>query len=294
MSTLLVVENDEDTALALRILLNQAGYRVEHTDDGRAALRAAQAVQPDLLVFDLGVSNVDRDQVLAAIRALRDVPVLLLAPPGQDADEVRLLRQEAAGYLAKPFDNADLVARVEELLRRPRPPARSAPAGASPFDPLARSASAGALPFDPPVRRAPAAPAPFDPAVAARAALVGANGGEVEPVSPGAAGGVAGEEVYDDGYLRLDAHARSARVQGQEIRLTPIEFRLLEVLIRHHDVVLSPSQLLARAWGDPSGVGPDRVKFAVLRLRRKLGAREPEDSPVESVRGFGYRYRQPH
>ena len=251
MSTLLVVENDEDTALALRILLSQAGYRVEHTDDGRAALRAAQVVKPDLLVFDLGLSNVDRAQVLAGIRELRDVAVLLLAPPGQDADEVRALRQAAAGYLAKPFAGADLVSKVEELLRRPRPPAQRAPV------------------------------TPFDPVAAVQAATVV----EVDTPDDGA--------VYDDGYLRLDAQARSARVDGREIRLTPIEFRLLEVLIRHHDTVLSPSQLLARAWGDPSGVGPDRVKFAVLRLRRKLGAREPEDSPVESVRGFGYRYCQP-
>ena len=226
MTTLLVVENDEDTALALRILLSRAGYHVEHTQDGRAALRAARSVQPDLLVFDLGLAAIDGGQVLAAIRELRNVPVLLLAPPDQEGVDVRDLRAEAGDYLTKPFDNADLVARVEALLRR----------------------GAGAVEADP---------------------------------------------VYDDGYLRLDAAARSAVVAGREIRLTPIEYRLLEVLIQHHDTVLSPNQLLAGAWDDASGVGPDRVKFAVLRLRRKLGPSDPDASPVESVRGFGYRYCRP-
>jgi DNA-binding response OmpR family regulator len=57
--------------------------------------------------------------------------------------------------------------------------------------------------------------------------------------------------------------------------------------------VLSPNQLLAQAWDDPTGIGPERVKFAVLRLRRKLGWTDPDASPIESVRGFGYRYRRP-
>ena len=43
----------------------------------------------------------------------------------------------------------------------------------------------------------------------------------------------------------------------------------------------------------PTGIGPERVKFAVLRLRRKLGWSDPDESPIESVRGFGYRYRRP-
>jgi DNA-binding response OmpR family regulator len=54
-----------------------------------------------------------------------------------------------------------------------------------------------------------------------------------------------------------------------------------------------PNQLLTQAWDDPTGIGQERVKFAVLRLRRKLGWSDPDESPIESVRGFGYRYRRP-
>jgi DNA-binding response OmpR family regulator len=101
------------------------------------------------------------------------------------------------------------------------------------------------------------------------------------------------DEVYDDGTLRIDPAARRAFVAEAEVRLTPTEFRLLNVLVRHAGAVLSPNQLLAQAWDDPTGIGPERVKFAVLRLRRKLGWTDPDASPIESVRGFGYRYRRP-
>ena len=101
------------------------------------------------------------------------------------------------------------------------------------------------------------------------------------------------DEVYDDGVLRIDPAARRTFVAGEEVRLTPTEFRLLNVLVRHAGAVLSPNQLLAQAWDDPTGIGPERVKFAVLRLRRKLGWTDPDASPIESVRGFGYRYRRP-
>jgi DNA-binding response OmpR family regulator len=68
---------------------------------------------------------------------------------------------------------------------------------------------------------------------------------------------------------------------------------LLNALVRHAGAVLSANQLLTQAWDDPTGIGQERVKFAVLRLRRKLGWTDPDSSPIESVRGFGYRYRRP-
>ena len=97
--------------------------------------------------------------------------------------------------------------------------------------------------------------------------------------------------LLDDGTIRVDVTAREVRVDDAPVHVTPTEFRLLVALMRHAGQVLSPEQLLDQAWDDPTGVGADRVKFTVLRLRRKLGFERPADSPIESVRGFGYRYR---
>ena len=74
--------------------------------------------------------------------------------------------------------------------------------------------------------------------------------------------------------------------------LTPSEFRLVEALLQHRGSVLSTGQLLQLAWRDPTATGPDRVKFTVLRLRRKLGWSDSGEGPLETVRGFGYRLRR--
>jgi len=100
-----------------------------------------------------------------------------------------------------------------------------------------------------------------------------------------------GAEIYDDGMIRVDFAAHEVQVDGAPVELTATEFRLLAALIRHRGQVLSPSTLLDLVWSDPFGVGPDRVKYSVLRLRRKLGASSGAHSPIEAVRGFGYRYR---
>lgn len=98
--------------------------------------------------------------------------------------------------------------------------------------------------------------------------------------------------VYDDGRVRVDLMHHQVEVEGTQVPLTPSEFRLLAALVRHAGQVLSHGQLLELAWHDPTRTGPGRVKFTVLSLRRKLGWTDLATSPLETVRGFGYRYRQ--
>jgi DNA-binding response OmpR family regulator len=99
-------------------------------------------------------------------------------------------------------------------------------------------------------------------------------------------------EVYDDGYVAVDFRQRQVLVEGSRVSLTPLEFKLLAAFVRHRGQVLSREQLLELAWGDPLAVSPDQVKIYVGYLRRKLGA-SSEGGPIETVRGFGYRYRPP-
>jgi DNA-binding response OmpR family regulator len=97
--------------------------------------------------------------------------------------------------------------------------------------------------------------------------------------------------TFDDGTLHVDFAHQEVTVDGAAVVLTPTEYRLLATLARHQGQVLSSDQLIELAWDDPSGLAPSRVKYAVLRLRRKLGWDEGDDTPIETVRGFGYRYR---
>jgi len=99
-------------------------------------------------------------------------------------------------------------------------------------------------------------------------------------------------ETYGDDQLTIDFAQRAVKREGREVQLTPLEFKLLATFVRHPNQVLSRDQLLELVWDDPFGVSPDQVKLYVGSLRRKLDPDAPERAPIETVRGFGYRYRR--
>ena len=121
----LVVEDDEDIALALQRSLRMEGYEVRIAADGEAALDSAGAFHPDLVVLDLGLPKLDGIEVARRLRADGDVPILMLT--ARDALESRVegLDSGADDYLVKPFERQELLARLRALLRR-RPPRGSA------------------------------------------------------------------------------------------------------------------------------------------------------------------------
>src|SRR5213076_513389 len=99
-------------------------------------------------------------------------------------------------------------------------------------------------------------------------------------------------EAYADDFVQIDYAQRKVTVEGREVQLTPLEFKLLAAFVQNPNQVLSRDQLLEIVWGDPYGVSGDQVKLYVGYLRRKLVPDAPESAPVETVRGFGYRYRK--
>jgi DNA-binding response OmpR family regulator len=97
--------------------------------------------------------------------------------------------------------------------------------------------------------------------------------------------------VYADDAITVEFARRSAQSAGLDLKLTPLEFRLLSAFVKHPNQVLSRERLLELAWGDPYGVSEDQVKLYVGYLRKKLGTDPGAEGPIETVRGFGYRYR---
>jgi DNA-binding response OmpR family regulator len=102
--------------------------------------------------------------------------------------------------------------------------------------------------------------------------------------------------AYEDAALRVDYVSREVFVGGpggRVVSLTPLEFKLLSAFVRHPNETLSRARLLELVWGDVEGFGGDQVKLYVGYLRRKLGWGPVNAGPIETVRGFGYRYRPP-
>ncbi len=101
------------------------------------------------------------------------------------------------------------------------------------------------------------------------------------------------QQTYADARLSIDFAQRAVRYDERDVQPTPLELKLLTAFVRHPNHVLSREQLLELVWGDSLGVSPEQVKLYVGYLRRKLDPEAPQTTPIETVRGFGYRYRRP-
>jgi DNA-binding response OmpR family regulator len=206
---------------ALRGLSDRARTELVRAENGNDGLRAFYERQPDLVVLDVELPDADGLDILATIRALSDVPVIALT--GLDEEErIAALRSGADDCISKPPPEAELQARLEALLRRPRQ-------------------------------------------------------GDLRPV------------VLTDEFVEIDRVRHRVSVLGNEVALTPIEFRMLATFAENPGRVLGHGQLLELVWGDRIRER-DEVKLYVSYLRRKLGGAADVD-PVETVRGVGYRYR---
>jgi DNA-binding response OmpR family regulator len=97
--------------------------------------------------------------------------------------------------------------------------------------------------------------------------------------------------TYGDGVVTIDFAQREVAVRGNKVVLTPLEFKLLTVFVRHPNQVLSHDQLLELVWGDALSGSRARAKLYVGYLRTKLSEAGAEESLIETVRGFGYRYK---
>jgi DNA-binding response OmpR family regulator len=184
-------------------------------------LRAFYERRPDLVVLDLELPDADGFDILATMRALSDVPVLALSGDEEEG-RVAALRAGADDCVSKPPLEAELEARIDALMRRPRQE-------------------------------------------------------DLRPV------------VLTDEYVEIDRVRHRVMVLGNEVALTPIEFRMLATFAENPGRVLGHGQLLELVWGDRIRER-DEVKLYVSYLRRKLAGAADVD-PVETVRGVGYRYR---
>ncbi len=117
--TLLVVDDESDLLAELKPLLERSGYAVETAADGIQALEATRRMQPDLIILDVLMSQMDGREVLRRLRRADNwTPVILLTQIGTPAERAMTLQEGADDYLNKPFNPMELVARIQAVLRR--------------------------------------------------------------------------------------------------------------------------------------------------------------------------------
>ena len=122
--TILVVDDERNIIELVRLYLEQAGFTVAEARDGKEALEQHASLDPDLIVLDLMLPELDGMEVTREVRRRGETPILMLTARADDIDRIIGLELGADDYLPKPFNPRELVARVKAILRRTDPTVR--------------------------------------------------------------------------------------------------------------------------------------------------------------------------
>lgn len=211
---ILIVEDDDAIATGLSLNLRLAGLTPSIARDGQEALETIAASDLDLVLLDINLPRRNGLEVLSELRARDElVPVIVLSARDGEFDKVAALRLGADDYVTKPFALAELLARIDAVLRRAAlASALQAPTGA------------------PPAPSATPAPStsPGDPATDATGPLTFAD-------------------------VAIDRQQRLVTRAGAPVRMTHLEYELLLFFVEHPNQVFSRQSLFSRVWGQSAG-----------------------------------------
>ncbi|MEU8861668.1 response regulator [Streptomyces umbrinus] len=225
MTRVLVVEDDPQLVRALVINLQARKYGVDPAPDGATALRLAAARQPDVVVLDLGLPDMDGVDVIKALRGWTRVPILVLSARRASDEKVAALDAGADDYVTKPFSMDELLARLRAAVRR----TETAP-------------------------------------LAQETAMV----------------------TTDD--FTIDLLAKKATRAGRDIRLTPTEWHLLEILVTSPGRLITQKHLLQEVWGVSQSNKTNYLRVYMAQLRRKLETDPSHPRYLITEPGMGYRF----
>lgn len=224
---ILIVDDEARLVRFVRANLESVGYKVITTDRGRPAINLTESKQPDLIILDIMLPDIDGFEVCERIREFSVVPIIMLTAKTDQADKVKGLDLGADDYLTKPFGAQELLARVRAMLRR------------------------------------------------------------IELSE-----GVRPQPVFICGDVEADFVRRRVSVRGQEVKLTPTEYKLLSQLAHNAGRVMLHEDLLRKVWGPEYEDEIGYLRVYISRLRRKIEQNPDQPEYILSEPGFGYMFVQ--
>lgn len=276
---ILIVEDDDDIAAAVEQTLSAHGFETQRVGSGAESLSRLSGT--DLVLLDLGLPDLDGNEVCRRIRESSCVPIVVLSGRSEELDRVMALHMGADDFVAKPFSRHELVARIQVLLRR-------------------AEGCAHQTPDDDPAGTIEARTAPDRAHIPRQGAHVPnhhagshADGAvrtvDVAPAPPEEHRSTLRAAPLLAGPIRLDPRTRKVFVHDREVRITRKEFDLLAMLLEEPGTVRERQNIMSRVW-DENWFGSTRtLDVHVGSLRSKLGHTEW----IETVRGVGYRLTVP-
>lgn len=225
MTRVLVVEDDPQLVRALVINLQARQYGVDAAPEGATALRLAAARQPDVVLLDLGLPDMDGVDIIKGLRGWSRMPILVLSARQASDEKVAALDAGADDYIIKPFSMDELLARLRAAVRRT----------------------------------------------------------EDAPLVPETT-------LVERADFSIDLRAKKVVRDGQDVRLTPTEWHLLEILVVNPGRLITQKQLLQEIWGVSQRSKTNYLRVYMAQLRRKLETDPSHPRYLITEPGMGYRF----
>ena len=223
---ILVVEDDTSVRNLITTTLKAHDYRYLTAPNGQSAILEASSHNPDIVLLDLGLPDMDGVAVIEKIRSWTNTPIIVISARSEDTDKIDALDAGADDYLTKPFSVEELLARLRVTQRRLAMMQKESPIESS---------------------------------------------------------------VFTNGQLRVDYAAGCAYLDGEELHLTPIEYKLLCLLSKNVGKVLTHTFLTQHIWGSSWNNDIASLRVFMATLRKKI--EKTPDSPqyIQTHIGVGYR-----
>jgi two-component system KDP operon response regulator KdpE len=225
-ATILLIEDERQMRRFLRVTLQSESYGVIEAETAADGLSQAAMRNPDIIILDLGLPDMDGLEVINKLREWSAVPVIIISAREQEGDKIKALDRGADDYLTKPFGVGELLARIRVALRH-------------------------AVPKNKDQR----------------------------------------EAVFVAEDLKVDFLKRQVHIGAREIHLTPIEYRLLTVLVRNAGRVMTHRQILKEVWGPPYIEQTHYLRVFMNQLRKKIEADSTRPRFLLNEPGIGYRFK---
>lgn len=222
----LVVEDDRPVRNLIVTTLKSHDYRYLTAENGKTAIIEASSHNPDIVLLDLGLPDIDGAEVITNIREWSNMPIIVISARSEDSDKITALDAGADDYLTKPFS-------VEELLARLR--------------------------------------------VTQRRLLLLKSSND------------AGKPVFQNGELKIDYAASCVYLKGEEMHLTPIEYKLLCLLSHNVGKVLTHTYITMQIWGSSRENDIASLRVFMATLRKKLEPKKTSPQYIQTHIGIGYR-----
>lgn len=227
---ILVVDDEKEIADLVEIYLVSDGYKVFKASDAQAGLDILNSQEIHLVLLDLMMPGMDGIEMCRRIRAVSNIPIIMLTAKSGDIDKILGLGTGADDYVTKPFNPLELTARVKSQLRR------------------------------------------------------------YTQLNPNNTADDASGEISIRGLV-INRENHKVTVDGEEIKLTPIEFDILYLLASNPGKVFSTDEIFSRVWNEKVYEANNTVMVHIRRLRGKMmeDQRDEHDKIIATVWGVGYK-----